>query len=157
MKSRDHLISAHMLISCPYATLMANSKASVQWSIDDIVQSMKCQTCFMDAINHWAPCIRLSSQVNLHPSLTSRCRQMWFMIMQFIKFLPEDDYSFESDAKFTFLGHNNVNTHRYMINSADRRRILHNMPKFLQNRTIVSRGMYTYIKTRISFHFLLVH
>ena len=121
---------------------MANTKSSVQWSIDDIVQSMKCQSCFTDAINHWAPCIRLIAQVNLHPSLTSRYRQMWFLTMQFMKFLPDDESPFATDATFTFLGEHTVTTHRYMINSATRRKILRNMPKYLQSRPIITRGIY---------------
>ena len=138
-----------MLISCPYATLMANSKASVQWSIDDIVQSMKCKSCFSDAINHWAPCVRLSAQVNLHPSLTSRCRQMWYLTMQFVKFLPENESPFESDATFEFLGPNTVATHRYIINSANRRKIMLNMPKYLQSQPIVTRGIF-YCENRLN-------
>ena len=132
-----------MLISCPYATLMASTKASPQWSIDDIVQSMRCRSCYVDLINHWAPCQRLIAQINLHPELTSRCRQMWYLCMQFSKFMiPEDDIlKFEGDAEFEFLGENTVKVHRYMINSADRRKILEYMPKHLQTKPIITRGI----------------
>ena len=67
---KTHIL-AFVLISCPYASLMANTLSSTLWTTDEIVSSMKCSSCYEHMVNAWAPCIRKSSQINLHPPWTS--------------------------------------------------------------------------------------
>ena len=135
------IYSAHMLISCPFATLMANTLDSRLWTASELTSSLRCYSCYHNVVNHWAPCIRRSSQINLHPSLTSRCRQMWFLIMQLLKFC-ETSPDFESDEEFKFLGENSLRYHTYRPTDADRRNLLPVIPRRLQTSKIVAKGIY---------------
>ena len=133
-----------MLISCPFATLMANTMDSRLWTVNELTSSLRCYSCYHNMVNTWAPCIRRSAQINLHPSLTSRCRQMWFLIMQLLKYCDTSPH-FESDETFEFLGENSVRYHTYRSTDADRRDLLSVVPKRFQTSKIVARGILFFV------------
>ena len=117
---------------------MANTLSSIPWTIDEIISSLRYNSCYEQFINHWSPCIRRSAQVNLHPGLTSRKRQLWYLIMQFKKFLRSGQI-YKGDEKYEFKGENTVNYHFYIPNT---RKILPNIPIQFQKTTIITRGKF---------------
>ena len=117
---------------------MANTLSSVPWTIDEIISSLRCNSCYEQFINHWAPCIRRSAQVNLHHGLTSRKRQLWYLVMQFKKYLRPGP-TFKGDEVYEFKGENAVKHHLYSNNS---RKILPNLPIDFQKTTIITRGIF---------------
>ena len=129
-------ILAFILISCPYATLMANTLSSTLWTADEIVSSMRCNSCFEHLINHWSPCIRKSSQINLHVELTSRSRQLWYLVMQFMKYVKQD-ISYRGDVAYEFLSEHPIVHHVYSKTS---RKTSSNLPLIFQDSKIVTRG-----------------
>ena len=58
------------------------------WSMDTVKQNLRCGICYVNDINHWNSCQRRMAIINLHPGFSSRPRQLWFIIMQIIKYLP---------------------------------------------------------------------
>ena len=136
------------MTSCPYASIMAGTLDSRQWTVNELISSVKCYSCFHNVVNTWAPCIRRSAQVNLHPNLTSRCRQMWFLIMQLLKFC-NSEAQFDTDEEFKFLGENSLQYHTYSPTDPNRRKLNPDIPKYYQIARIVSRGNITHF----SFHF----
>ena len=133
--------SVYMMNSCPYASLMANTMDSRQWTVNEMISSLKCYSCFHNVVNTWAPCVRRSAQVNLHPSLTSRCRQIWFLVMQLLKYC-NPIAQFDSDENFEFLGENTIQYHMYSPTDPDRRKLNPEIPKIYQTAKIVSRGKF---------------
>ena len=158
-----------MMNTCPYATLMAGTLDSRQWTVNELVQSIRCyrkgindhvsnhfysnsmynalysqiylfHSCYHNVVNTWAPCIRRSAQINLHPNLTSRCRQMWYLVIQLLKYCNMTP-QFATDETFTFKGETELHYHTYSPTSADRRDLLSNVPRRLQTANIVTRGM----------------
>lgn len=118
---------------------MPQSMSSRKWNINEIISSFQCFNCYHDQINNWAPCVRLSSQINTHPNLVSRSRQLWFIIINFLKFLrcgPE-----YGDDDFEFQGEHEVEHHAYHPNAAEKRKLILTTPKYLQKSTIISYGL----------------
>ena len=126
------------MVSCPYAALMPGSMDSRLWTVNELISSLQCYTCYNDVINAWAPCIRQAAQVNTHPNLCSRGRQIWFLIFIFMKYLKgESEFD---DEDFIFQGPHAIQHHRYNPTDSDRRRLIKNVPKQLQCSTIITRG-----------------
>ena len=59
-----------------------------QWPIGELKRNGLCGLCYVHELNDWNSCTRKSGLINLHPGLCSRPRQMWFLIMQILKYLP---------------------------------------------------------------------
>ena len=119
---------------------MANTLGSTLWTTDEIVSSMRCNSCFEHMMNHWAPCIRKSSSINLHPSLTSRCRQNWFLVMQFIKYVKQD-ITYRGDVVYDYLAEHPIVHHIYSKTS---RKTSSNIPLIFQDAKIVTRGKFQF-------------
>ena len=128
-----------MMNTCPYATLMAGTLDSRLWTVNELIQSIRCYGCYHNIVNTWAPCIRRSSQINLHPNLTSRCRQMWYLTTQLLKYCNMET-QFKCDETFTFKGETALRYHEYSPSSTDRRDLLSNVPRRYQIAKIVARG-----------------
>ena len=128
-----------MMISCPYASLMAGTLDSRQWTVNELISSLRCYSCYHNVVNTWAPCVRRSAQINLHPNLTSRCRQMWFLVMQLLKYC-NIEAKFDSDENYAFTSETTLQYNTYRPSEAERRDLLSNVPKRLQTSKIVSRG-----------------
>ena len=129
---------AHLMVSCPYASLMPHTMISRSWTINELISSFQCYNCLQDIFNRWAPCLRQASQINCHPNLTSRCRQLWFILLNYVKFLkmkPEFD-----DDDFEFQGEHLVEHSTYIPSDADHRKMTDFIPKYLQQTTIIRRG-----------------
>ena len=129
---------AQIMISCPYAALMPGSMESRKWTINELISSFRCYNCYSDSMNRWAPCVRQASQINTHPNLCSRSRQIWYLIMLFLKFVKgESDYG---DEDYSFDGPHEIEHHIHNPNTADKRVFSDNVPKYLQQSTIIRRG-----------------
>ena len=64
-----------------------------RWSAADIKRNSLCGLCFVHELNDWNSCVRRMGLINLHPGLCSRPRQMFYLIIQILKFLPiPEDY-----------------------------------------------------------------
>ena len=126
------------MISCPYSALMPGTMDSRKWTIDELISNFRCYSCYGDILNSWAPCIRQSAQINTHPNLVSRPRQIWFLIFNFLKYIKGESQF--GDEDIAFQGPHEVEHHRYNPYAADRREILKTIPKHLQCSTIVTRG-----------------
>ena len=125
------------MVSCPYSMLMADSMGSPKWTADELMSSAKCYNCRQDIFNTWCPCIRQSCQINLHPEFTTRSRQIWFLIMQILKFTKTADKPNENDFKYD--GEHQVEHEIYYPQHLNRK-LDPNVPKHLQVATIVRRG-----------------
>ena len=134
----EKLFSAHLLVSCPYTSLMPNTMASRPWTLDEIISSFKCFNCYQDSFNRWAPCVRQYSQINCHPNFTSRGRQIWFLVFNFLKYLRCGPLY--GDEDYTYQGEHSVKHHVYFPSMADQRNITPNVPKHLQQSTIITKG-----------------
>ena len=122
---------------------MPGTLASRLWTVDEIISSFRCLNCYQDAYNRWAPCLRYSSQTNCHPNLTSRCRQIWFLVFNFLKYLRHGpEYG---DEDFEYQGEHEVIHHPYYAAMPNQRNIQPQIPKHLQQATIISRGMSFYL------------
>lgn len=121
---------------------MPGTLASRLWTVDEIISSFRCLNCYADAFNTWAPCIRMSSQINCHPNLTSRCRQIWFLVFNFLKYLRHGPEF--GDEDFEFQGEHDVTHHVYYPSMANQRKLQPQVPKHLQQATIISRGNFIY-------------
>ena len=72
-----------------------------QWSVAAIKRNMLCGICLVQDMNNWNSCLRRSAIINCHMGFCSRARQMWFLIMQVIKYLPiPKDIKFWPTTKF---------------------------------------------------------
>ena len=126
------------MFTCPYAALMPQTMSSRPWTINELISNFQCRSCYTDTINTWAPCVRLSAMVNVHPNLCSRERQIWFIIFIFLKYLPCGPQF--TDEDFSFDGEHTVETHIYDPSSPNRRKMIPNVPKYLQCSPIITRG-----------------
>ena len=59
-----------------------------RWSLEELKRNSLCGICYIHELNDWNSCIRRSGLINLHPGHVSRPRQMFFLIIQILKFLP---------------------------------------------------------------------
>ena len=59
-----------------------------RWPLSDIKRNSLCGLCYIHELNDWNSCGRRSGLLNLHPGLYSRPRQMLYLILQVLKFLP---------------------------------------------------------------------
>ena len=73
-----------------------------EWDIEELLQSLRCDTCLDEVFNTWLVCLRRFSMLNLHPEYISRTRQYWFVAMLPLKYLilPQD----YTDFLFSFNG-----------------------------------------------------
>ena len=129
------------MISCPYAALMPGSMDSRKWTVNELISSFRCYNCLSDSMNRWAPCVRQAAQINTHPNLCSRPRQIWFLVFLFLKFIKgKSDYD---DEDYFFDGPHTIEHHIYNPHANDRRQITDYIPKYLQQSTIIRRGKST--------------
>ena len=118
---------------------MPQTMSSMKWTINEIIANFKCYNCIHDALNTWAPCLRQSAMINCHPNFTSRSRQLWFLMMNFLKYIKsEPEYD---DEDFEFNGEHEIEVVRYKPTEKDQRKLFDCIPKHLQQLTIVRRGI----------------
>ena len=104
-----------------------------RWSIGEIKRNSLCGLCFVHELNDWNSCVRRMGLVNLHPGLCSRPRQMFYLIIQILKYLPiPADYD---GPRFRFIGNvpfGAVELQDQTINP--------NMPREIHNAIIICYG-----------------
>ena len=132
------------MTACPYSALMPGSMESRKWTVNELVSSIKCFICKHDVINTWSPCSRQSASINCHPNFTSRTRQLWFILMQFLKYIKPSD----SDiwATYAFEGEHEVEHEVYSPLSESRRKLNSEIPKGSQIATIIRRGKFMFLQ-----------
>ena len=89
----SNIILAYGNHSCPMMGLMPACSAPPQnlaqrWPIGELKRNGLCGLCYVHELNDWNSCIRRSSLINLHPGMCSRPRQMLYLILQVLKYLP---------------------------------------------------------------------
>ena len=134
----SYFISAHILVSCPLSVLMPQTMNSPKWSLRELISSFNCYNCLSNSLSKWAPCLRQSAMVNCHPNLTSRCRQIWFIMLNFLKYIKSDPEFDDEDYKFN--DENELEHHDFQPTAADKKRFADYMPKGLKWTRIVTRG-----------------
>ena len=80
-------ILAQIYESCPFMDIMPQVSDPSEWDIEDLLKSLRCDTCLDEIFNNWLVCLRRFSMLNLHPEYVSRSRQYWFVAMLPLKFL----------------------------------------------------------------------
>ena len=124
--------------------LLADTMGSEKWTVDELMSSVRCQNCLHDRFNTWAPCIRQSSQINLHPEFVSRPRQIWYLVIKLLKYIKPADKP--NCPYYSYDGEHRVEHESYHPQHLNRQ-IKANVPKYLQTVTIVRRGKLKVSKT----------
>ena len=86
-------ISAYTNHSCPLMGLMPAMSAPPQnpahrWPVGELKRNGLCGLCYVHELNDWNSCMRRQALLNLHPGMISRPRQMLYLILQVLKYLP---------------------------------------------------------------------
>ena len=82
------------------STIAPPKEPSKIWSIATLKQNILCGICYVQGINHWNSCQRRMAIINLHPGYSSRPRQIWFIVMQILKYLPPNENYRSPRTKF---------------------------------------------------------
>ena len=137
-----NIILAHILVSCPYSSLMPQTMASRKWTVRELISNFNCNNCLSNSLSTWAPCLRQSAMVNCHPNLTSRARQIWFIFLNFLKYNKTQPTYDDEDYKFD--DGNEVDHHEYRPTASDRKRFSDYLPRTMKWTKIVTRGTVFY-------------
>ena len=106
-----------------------------RWPLREIKRNSLCGLCYVHELNDWNSCIRRSGLVNLHPGNVSRPRQMFYLIIQILKYLRiPADYT---GPVFRFIG--NVPFGPQSLQDPE---INPAVPKEIQNAELICYGMY---------------
>ena len=110
------------------------------WDFPTLMRNTLCNFCNSQRLNDWYSCNRRPSTINLHPGLTSFCRQHLYLVSIFAK------YATCLDSEIHFQGHPGVVSQKQVHTFTDI-----SLPKSMQTQTFIRHGKIIIINYSILF------
>ena len=120
-------------LACTFLHLHHPTLDPCLWTLDELKNSLVCNTCLLELNNWWHVCLRRSCAINLHPEYLSRGRQMFFMVIQILKYLPVPTSYYGPIIHFK-------GPHKPIVQ--DNPRSNSGLPKYLQPKKLIRCGEY---------------